>query len=270
MSKRSVFPKLPIAVLVAIITTIGVIIAALCSSPVLITFINNQVKTPELTPAQVNACDFSVDEISLGKSIIETLQPVTVSVRISNPKGLSILYNWSSVYGDMQPGLNSTSSQSIYTAPTKPGEDTITVNVSAPGCSIDKKKQITIVGNISPAVNVPSSTQVAVATEMLQQLPTSTAMQTIYDCPIYQETGVGITIQIHLSIPAGEIAFINTTRFDDKDGGVFVTVTGPYDGYHYLHDGAVCSGIPANANYQPIREQRRQVQNGRTWDIALP
>lgn len=148
------FPKLPAAAWAAI----GVILAALCSSPVLIAIINQDKATPAPTATLVNTCDFTVDEIVLGKSIIETGQAVAVSVGVNNPNGQPLLYNWASIYGDMQPGLNSTSFQSTYTAPPQPGQDTISIKVSAPGCSVTKKMQITIINNTSPAASLSSST----------------------------------------------------------------------------------------------------------------
>lgn len=100
--------------------------------------------------------------------------------------------------------------------------------------------------------------------------PKSATLETIYNCPTYKETKVGVEKNMDIVVSEGEIAFINALGFDELSGGVFVTITGPYTGNHTLRDGAFCGGIPVDSNYEPVREQRREVQDVRTWEISLP
>jgi hypothetical protein len=103
-------------------------------------------------------------------------------------------------------------------------------------------------------LSVIPSTEITQTTQ--SPIPTTSVQEIIYDCPNYLETGKGKSLSLSIDIPSGEIAFIDGYGFDNKKGGVFVTITGPYQGQHVITDGAFCSGIDINANYAPLQEQR--------------
>jgi hypothetical protein len=84
------------------------------------------------------------------------------------------------------------------------------------------------------------------------------AQQVISNCPpppYYIETGQA-TLREPITVPAGQIAFIDAYSFDGFSSYVFVTVTGPYSGNDVITAGAICGGIPATADYGPVRQQR--------------
>ena len=81
-------------------------------------------------------------------------------------------------------------------------------------------------------------------------IPTTSVQEIIYDCPKYLETGKGKSLSLSIDIPLGEIAFIDGYGFDNKKGGAFVTITGPYQGQHVITDGAFCSGIDINLDFR--------------------
>lgn len=80
----------------------------------------------------------------------------------------------------------------------------------------------------------------------------------IYSCPKYKETGKANSLTMDIDIPSGQIAFIEAHGFDDRRGGFFITVVGPYQGEHTIIDGAFCSGINADTDYALLEEQRRK------------
>jgi hypothetical protein len=92
----------------------------------------------------------------------------------------------------------------------------------------------------------------------------------IANCPNYVSSGKGKALEMDVVVRSGELAFIDAWSFDQWSGGVFVTVTGPYSGHHVIADGALCSGIPSNANYQPVEAQRLAQLQASYQTIALP
>lgn len=113
----------------------------------------------------------------------------------------------------------------------------------------------------------PSETVVSVAPSNAQatSLPVSSV-----ECPIYRLGGTGVTWDMDVNVPAGEIAFIDAWGFDTTTNGVFVTITGPYTGKHTITDGAFCGGISANTNYYPIWSQRFNNMKDPFQQILLP
>lgn len=120
---------------------------------------------------------------------------------------------------------------------------------------------VTVVLEIPPASNQPTTGN---------QPTAEPQQQTVYNCPIYKAPGKGVTWAIDINVAAGEIAFIDAWGFDDRSGGVFVTITGPYAQQHTIHDGAFCGGIPANSNYEPVKEQRLSQMHEPFQSISLP
>jgi len=98
----------------------------------------------------------------------------------------------------------------------------------------------------------------------------SDAVQTIQNCPMYEDTGKGGQKILNIDVPAGEIAFIDAYAFDTTNGGVLVTIIGEYHGTHTIRDGAYCWGIKATDNYQPVLNQRRSQLSPNFTEISLP
>lgn len=117
---------------------------------------------------------------------------------------------------------------------------------------------------VQPSATVQQSVQQPTST------PSQTQQQTIYNCPIYKEKGKGLTWEIDINVLTGEIAFIDAWGFDDRSGSVFVIITGPYSSHHTIHDGAFCGGIPVNANYEPVKQQRMGYLQAGYQVINLP
>lgn len=101
-------------------------------------------------------CQIKADDISLAKTRIEVNQSFEVSIRADNPDGNPLLYNWRAVSGTMNPNVRSGSPQSTYTAPSQPVDDTISVELTLPGCqSVNKKKQISVTSPSSKPTPTP-------------------------------------------------------------------------------------------------------------------
>ena len=117
---------------------------------------------------------------------------------------------------------------------------------------------------------ISQSTSTGRPTESIPQVTQQPQQQTISNCLIYKAEGKGVTWELDIDVPVGEIAFVDAWGFDDRSGGVFVTITGPYTGHHKIVDGAFCGGIPANANYEPVKQQRLQQMQEPFQRISLP
>jgi hypothetical protein len=136
-------------------------------------------------------------------------------------------------------------------------------NRTAPGIStpLDSEEQ--------PAAQV-APTQIIVSTISAENNSQSAPPQVISNCPIYEVTGQGKSLDLSIDVPSGEIVFIDAWTFDTTSSGVFVTITGPYQGEHTIIDGAYCGGVNASANYQPLLEQRRSQLSAPYMEINLP
>jgi hypothetical protein len=104
--------------------------------------------------------------------------------------------------------------------------------------------------------NAPKSSQTNSTSQSPSASNSNSIPKTISNCPLYKSSGKGMTLEMDIDVPAGELALIDTWGFDDRNSGVFVTITGPYRGHHTIVDGAFCGGIPVTANYEPVKQQR--------------
>ncbi len=116
-------------------------------------YLQNQNDSPD--------CQIKANDISLSKTIIEVNQTLTASIRVDNPDGKALLYNWQGKIGKMNPDTRSPSPQSTYTAPSNSVDDTISVDVTLPGCNpVRKSKQIAVTPPSSSTQTPPkTSTQ---------------------------------------------------------------------------------------------------------------
>jgi hypothetical protein len=118
-------------------------------------------------------CQIKTDDISLSKTIIEVNQTLTVSIRADNPDGKPLLYNWQAKIGKMNPDTRSASPQSTYTAPSNSVDDTISVDVTLPGCKpVRKSKQIAVTSP-SSSTQTPLKTSTIVPSIRLFKLGSS-------------------------------------------------------------------------------------------------
>jgi hypothetical protein len=91
-------------------------------------------------------CTFDVGEIIVTTDVIEVRCSVLASIQVIGMKDRPFVYSWSAVYGDMSPGVRSSSFSSTYTAPDVSIDDTIFVDVSAPGCPpIRRSRDVSVV-----------------------------------------------------------------------------------------------------------------------------
>ena len=143
------------------------------------------------------------------------------------------------------------------------------------GVPKEPPSQVTV-GPISFGVPVemPTSPSVSYATSPSRNSSApndSSSPRTISNCPLYKSSGKGVTFEMDIDVPSGEIAFIDAWGFDLRSSGVFVTITGPYRGHHTIVDGAFCGGIPSTANYETLKQQRLdQVKHLQYQSIFLP
>jgi hypothetical protein len=120
-------------------------------------------------------------------------------------------------------------------------------------------------------IEEPERAPLTIATQIAPTASTETNSQRVVsNCPTYQLTGQGESLDLSINVPSGEIVLIDAWTFDTTSSGVFVTITGPYQGEHTIVDGAYCGGIDARANYQPLLEQRRSQLSEPYTEINLP
>jgi len=99
-------------------------------------------------------CNVIVDEISASNDVIRVGEQAEFSVSVRNPVGEVIRYDWGATHGKMNPGLNSGSDSSTYTAPISSVDDFVNLTVSSPNCSqIIRKRRVSII----PADTTPES-----------------------------------------------------------------------------------------------------------------
>lgn len=79
-------------------------------------------------------CQINASEISLERSSIEVTESIKASIRVDNPEGRAPRLDWRAVHGRMNPGLQAASTESTYTAPSQPVDETISVEVTLAGC----------------------------------------------------------------------------------------------------------------------------------------
>ncbi len=114
-------------------------------------------------------CQINASQLSVEKKVIKINESIKVSIRADNPAGQALLFNWQAVYGQMDPGLRADSAQSIYTAPSKSVDDTISVEITMPGCTPVKRSQ-------QIAVILPSVTPILSSTATPKPAPTPTSI----------------------------------------------------------------------------------------------
>ncbi len=86
------------------------------------------------------------------------------------------------------------------------------------------------------------------------------------------ETGVGTSVQIQIKVMPGQVAYYGGWGFDGEYGGFFVTIKGPYEGTHILHDGVYCPPVPIDtAQAEATKKQvERECAGGCPNQIVLP
>ena len=99
--------------------------------------------------------------------------------------------------------------------------------------------------------------------------PNPPSQLVVKNCPNEERTGVGNTKEFNIDVPQDQIAFIDAYAFDGKEN-VFVTINGPYIGKHEITDGAICSGIPVNTNYEVLKKQRMSQLRKSFVELSLP
>lgn len=114
---------------------------------------------------KVSNCRVTVEKIMIERDLIGPNQSMSVVIDVKNPDNLALLFNWQAIYGKMNPGLRTSSIQSAYTAPPTLVDDTISVEVSAPGClPLQLSKQVKVISlsgdrlNSSDVISTTSTT----------------------------------------------------------------------------------------------------------------
>ncbi|MBW4625390.1 MAG: hypothetical protein KME49_07775 [Brasilonema octagenarum HA4186-MV1] len=98
-------------------------------------------KDSDSKDCQINASPLIVERVT-----IQANQSTKVSIRADNPDGKSILYNWQAVNGQMNPSTRSNTPTATYTAPSKDVDDTISVDITLPGCkSVRRSHSISVI-----------------------------------------------------------------------------------------------------------------------------
>ncbi|NJP11797.1 MAG: hypothetical protein HC866_21910 [Leptolyngbyaceae cyanobacterium RU_5_1] len=132
------------------------------TSPILITAITTYgiwdlAVKPWIKEPQAEACTTTVtgvflEELSLkpdqsGKEIeapeglpvvVPAREKRAITVRVDNPKGKSVVYNWRATYGNFASPITN-NSRSVYTAPSSLVNDTVSVEARLQGCSTAKR-----------------------------------------------------------------------------------------------------------------------------------
>jgi hypothetical protein len=170
---------------------------------------------------------------------------------------------------------NNTSTAGISSAPsetqsiTPDTEDNAVAESTMPPSPTNPSSSERVIINTPSSPTSAPTVQIAPTQEQFSSaIPTQQPV--ISFCPVYEQTGIGTTQIMDILVDYGQIAFINAFSFDNRSGGVFIKITGYYSARHTVHDGAFCGGIPADADYAPIEQKRRDSQDVRTWDIELP
>lgn len=133
LRQRGVFPDKP-SLKRVILTAIGFL-------PLVIVVV-----LPQIINSGASNCQIKITNVTIEKLLVETGQTTVVEVVVTNPKEFPLVYNWDAVGGNMSPGLRSNSSHSNYTAPFSPIDDTVSVEISSPGCdSVRASKQVSVV-----------------------------------------------------------------------------------------------------------------------------
>ncbi len=123
-------------------------------------------------------CNVEVGDLLLDKRVISADEKIAVTITVDNPDNASILYNWHSNYGQLNPGLRTPAMQSVYTPPLAPTDDVISLKVEIDGCqSIEREAKIRILQpseiTDTPIASIPPS-----ATPTLSPTPTVTPAPT--------------------------------------------------------------------------------------------
>lgn len=106
-------------------------------------------------------CEINPSPLVVERKIIEANQSMKVSIRVDNPDGKSILYNWQAVSGQMNPSTPTDTPVATYTAPSKDVNDTISVDITLPDCkSVRRSGSISVIVSSSstPLKNSGAST----------------------------------------------------------------------------------------------------------------
>lgn len=162
LRQRGVFPDKP-SLKRVILTAIGFL-------PLVIVVV-----LPQIINSGASNCQIKITNVTIEKLLVETGQTTVVEVVVTNPKEFPLVYNWDAVGGNMSPGLRSNSSHSNYTAPFSPIDDTVSVEISSPGCdSVRASKQVSVVlpAAVLEATATLPSPVTPEATETAQLIPT--------------------------------------------------------------------------------------------------
>lgn len=103
-------------------------------------------------------CTIQASEISLTQSTIHVGEGTEASIRVENPDGRALVYNWQAVHGKMTPSLRTNSTVSYYLSPNVPVDETISVDIIVDGCNpVRRSKEILVLTASSTSTKTPTS-----------------------------------------------------------------------------------------------------------------
>jgi hypothetical protein len=125
----------------------------------------SQVCTLEVDNAMVIDKSGNSPQAAVGKSdalgnlptVVPLGQVRTVTIHVKNPNNRAVQYKWQAKYGQLNPSGMSLQGNSVYTAPARLVNDTITVEVKSVGCApVTRSLTVAVVPSASSPSVKPS------------------------------------------------------------------------------------------------------------------